>query len=163
MKAIVILAVILVILGAGIWGYIMRESMRDQGCWVACAYGNDEDSNIEMHVMIEMGMVVRDRPRLDDKGEPLWNEWISDHFDLRDASDEAVPFTRIGWSSLIDDEKSFAVPEFYAKYTLQKGSKYTFDFVPSVRVEKQRHYRYCFTAPGEPKKMHREVFEFVRK
>lgn len=143
MKTVVIAAVILVFIGAAVWWFIMHETMRDQGQWIGTAFGNAADSTIEMHALVDMGMVTRDRPRVDARGEPLWNDWIADHWDLRDASGNAVGFTRIGWSTLIDDDKTIAVPEFYVKYTLQKGGQYTFDFTPSVRVEKKRAYRWC--------------------
>jgi hypothetical protein len=96
MKAVVVLGVILVVLGAGIWWFVMHESMKDMGYWIAAAYGNEDDPNIEMHVLVDLPMVTKDRPDLDARGEPLWNEWVQSHFELRDAAGAVVPGERIG-------------------------------------------------------------------
>jgi hypothetical protein len=161
MRGIVILGVILMVLGAGVWWFFMHETMKDPGNWVGLAFGNPEESSIEMHLPVELMTVTRDRPRVNDRGDPLWDEWISQHFDLRDASGESVPFAQAGWSPLISEAKNKVVAEFYVKCTLQKGAKYTIDFIPRARTQPKNRYRYVFTAPSEPQDMKRMLFEPV--
>jgi len=163
MKSVVILAVILVVLGAGVWWFVMRETMKDQGCWIPAACGNDAESTIEMHVLVDITMVTKDGPDLDPNAQPLWDKWVAEHFDLCDSSGANVPGTRIGWSPLVNDDKTLAVPEFYIKYTLEKGGQYTLDYIPFVKVEKPNRYRRSFAAPNEPHKMQRDVFSIVKE
>jgi hypothetical protein len=161
MKGVIILGVILVVLGAGIWWFIMHETMKDPGDWVGLAFGNPTESAIEMHLPVELMTVTKDYPRVNERGDPLWEEWISQHYNLQDASGESVAFSRIGWSPLISEDKTKVVPEFYVKCTLQKGAKYTFDVIPHGRTQQKFRYRHVFTAPSEPQDMQRVLFDPV--
>ncbi len=62
MKSLVILgAVVMVIFGIGAW-WLMSETMSDQGVWIAYAFGEPRDGKMEMQVVVDMGMVMKERP-----------------------------------------------------------------------------------------------------
>jgi hypothetical protein len=82
---------------------------------------------------------------------------------MREASGESVTATRLGWSTLISDDKAKAVPEFYMKFVLKKGQQYTLDYTPRVQKDPNVKYRYSFAAPSGPQEMTRATFALIKK
>jgi hypothetical protein len=123
------------------------------------AMGNPQDKTIDVVMSVELGMTVREPPKLDDRNEPKWDEWVGDHFNLRGPDGKVQPFTREAHTMLVDERKAKHLPEFYIQYVLQKGEGYTLDYVPSPG--KKGRYRHTFTAPGEAQEPQRVLFTAV--
>ncbi len=103
-----------------------------------------------------MGMTLRERPKLTEKGDPHWVEWVEEHWKIMDESGESLPIQRMGHSMLITDDEAKSVPEFYIKARLVCGKPYTIEYKPK-RAE-ERCYRYIVTAPAEQQKVTRTQF-----
>jgi len=161
-KGIIILGCIIIVVGGAIYWFIMREGMGDQSVWVPYAFGNVEDSTIEMHVLVDLGMIRREGT-VAKKGMKYEEGWTTLHWDMQDPSGESVPFSIIAWSPLIDNDKCMAVPEFFIKYPLKKGEQYTLTYTPRVKKKPNVKYRLAFTAPSEPQKMRRDQFGLVKQ
>jgi hypothetical protein len=160
-KRIVILGIIILVVAGTTQWFIMRASMGDQGVWVPYAFGNAEESIIEMHVLVDIGMMRREEAA-DKSAKKYEDGWTMLHWDLQNASGEAVPFSVLAWSPLIDNDKCKAVPEFFIKYTLKKGEKYTLTYTPRVKKQPKVKYRFALTAPSEPHAMQRVLFDLVK-
>ncbi len=156
MKGLIILFVVGVA-ACGVIVWLTQWGMSDPGIGVALAFGNPDEGTIEMHVAIDMGMPRRERPRANIKGTLLWDEWVADHFDLRDGNGQPVEITRIGYSMLIPEQKVGGAPEFYLKAVLQGGVSYTFDYI--ARKADAHLYRRTFVAPADTQQMKRWNFE----
>lgn len=143
MRGLIGLAIIGVLACLGMW-WVMSEFYKDQGVPVALAMGNPKDGTVEFHAVVAMGMSSTERPRMTLKGGLLWDEWVDEHFDLRDASGERVPLRFRISSGLIPDHKTGGTPEGYVIGRVKSGVQHDFDYIPR-RNESQR-YRYTFTA-----------------
>lgn len=152
-RALIGLAVIAVV---GFW-FTTRAMTKEGGRSVLVAFGNVVEDTIEIHTGVEMGMVRREGPRLDRQANPLWEEWVQEHWKVRDATGAELPIERIGQTLLIDVNKVPGAPEFFLKIKLQRGKQYTFDYIPA-RAE-SKCYRWTFTAPDSQKPMHRPTWE----
>ena len=151
---------LLAAMAAGLLWWILAQPGKDQGMGLAMAYGNvKDDGSIEVVTAIDMPMTIRDGPRLDERGNQMWPEWVTDHFSLRDASDTPVELTRIGHSPLVDERYVGGAPDFYLQAMLRIGAKYTFDYRPKLSGAKV--YRLVFTAPAEKQRVARPTFELV--
>ena len=91
-----------------------------------------------------MMMPRKESPKLG-PGGLKWDEWVSDHFTLADASGNRVPLRRSNFSRLIG-EPTAGTPEFFLIGVVKPGTRYTLDYLP-VRSE-FTFYRYAFTAPS---------------
>lgn len=156
MKSLVILALIVIALFAAVSWWLMHETMSDQGTWVAFAFGNESADEIEVHIPVDMGMTMRERPKFTDKGDLHWEEWVAEHWQIMDEAGEPLPIQRMGHSLIISDEKARSNPEFYIKAKLKTGKQYTIEYKPK-RAEKLR-YRHTLTAPAEAQKVTRLQF-----
>ena len=155
MKGVIILAVLLAMVGAGLYCGVMKEAMSDQGIWLLTAIGNLNEKNVEMVVSVELGATVRARPKVDSQMNPLWDEWIAEHYELTDDAGKVQPFTRIAHSLLVDERKVKTLSEFYVRYVLEKGRGYSLEYKP--KRDKKGHYRHTFTAPSDttpPERVH---------
>lgn len=143
MKGIVILAVVLGLIGAGIWMAVVKTSMSDQGQIFLVVIGNSSDKGIEFDVSVELGMAHMANPPLDERGEPDWDKWINSRFEMKDAAGNRAPHARVAHTMLIDENKVKHIPEFYVQYQLQQGKDYMLDYIPA---SSDVRYRYKFNA-----------------
>ena len=163
MKPRVIVSVILI--GACCFGgwYLYRQATEDPGLPISLAFGNLNEGEVELHVVVSIGMVATEglRALVLSDGAPsrqTWDEWIAEHFDLHDDSGQRVQLRRDGHSSLISDQQAHN-PEFYLVGKLLVGVNYTFDYIP--RRDWNIHHRQRFTAPAEDRPFQRLYFETV--
>lgn len=156
MKGVVGLAV-LVGVGAGGWWAFKGVVTHDTHA-IPIAFGFPDDRTIEMQAIASMGMTVTEGPKADPKtGKPKWEEWVEEHFELRDAGGARVKLSLVSHSDLIPKHKVLGTPEGYLVGRLEKGTSYTFDYIPK-RAEAKR-YRHAFTAPAADKEVERVAFE----
>ncbi len=139
--------------------FLSREAMRDQGRPIAVAWGAPTPTTLEMQIGVAPLVVLNDPPEVNEKGVQRWNEWVPNHYQLREENGPDVPLRKIGTSALMLGEKAAGVPEFVLCADLKKGGKHVCDFIPVVAEGKR--YRYSFVVPNEPPKVGRELFELV--
>src|ERR1043166_6008086 len=160
MKGVVILAVVIALVGASFWGVVMHESMKDSGVWILVATGKQKGMPAAMDVSVELQMAMRTKVNSDKNGNPLWEDWVAQHFELRDAEGKVLPGTRIAHSQLVNEEKTINLPEFYVHYTVEGGKDYTLDYKP--RLDKPVHYRHEFRALSDNPTVERLQFDAVK-
>lgn len=160
MKKVVGLVVFFAICG-GIWFWGAREISKDPGIPVFLAFGKAKDGTMDLIWVVDMAMPRREGPKIDAKGNQLWDLWVPDHFKVYDESGTHLELERAGGSQLFNETKIPGAPEFYLRAKVQAGKKYTFDYVPQVTEAKI--YRHTFVAPGEQQTMERTMFALVEK
>ena len=150
------------LVGVGLVYWVASWSTSDPGIAIAHAFGNPAEDTIELHVAVYMGPRT-EPPRIDpDLSDlQLWQEWLDEHYQLRDDAGTTVEIERIGHSLLMPAHKVGGAPEFFLKAGLRQGTEYTFDFTPR-RAEPNR-YRYTFIAPAEGEGIKRKTFEPVEE
>lgn len=157
MKALGGLVAMGIIACVGGW-FVMGKMNADQGYTFANAFGNKDGETIEMHLAIPIAMP--EGPKLDERGNPLWDEWVADHFNLTSDSGDKLEIERLAHSLIIPEHKIGGSPEFYLKPKLHVGTKYTFDFIPYSTGKKK--YRMEFTAPAAQTELKRDNFNLVK-
>ena len=149
--------------GLGLIAFFWMSSVMtgDQGIGITLAYGNIQGDLIEVNAAVDMGITRREGPRIDPNRseQELWEEWLTEHFDLRDDSGARVELKRVGQSLLMDVMKMPGAPDFFLTAKLRTRVQYSFDYIPR-RAESAR-YRYTFVAPAEKTGMKRRTFELV--
>ena len=142
--------------GVGFW-WLQSKMTEKLGFMVGYAMGDPGEETIQMHVIVSMPMVnTEGRRRTKDGRLTTWEEWIEEHFDLRDDAGRKVPLAREAWSSLISQQQA-SNPEFFMRAELRKGVNYIFDYIP-IRDDWFR-YRHNFTAPADSQPLVRATFE----
>jgi hypothetical protein len=144
MKGLIILTLVVILVGAGIWVGVIRSTMSDQGTIFLVVMGNPNEKTVEFDVCVELGMAHMANPRLDERNEPKWDEWIDEHFEMKDPAGNKAPHIRVAHTMLVDENKVKHLPEFYVQYQIENGKDYTLDFIGGR--EGNVHYRYKFTA-----------------
>ncbi len=159
-QMLIIGGVILVLCGIGfVW--LDHEWHKDHGVVIGMAAGNPQEGELELHIVVSMGMVTADIvPAGGRGGALLWDQWISDHFSLRDAAGKNVTFAREGHSTLISDQKAFN-PEFFLRARVKAGQTYTLDYTPVAG--EPRRCRNTFTVPPEGLPFQRAQFDPVKR
>lgn len=156
MRALVGLVLVLAA-GAGAWWAVQSVTGHDTFA-VPIAFGFTDAETIEMQAVASMGMTVTEPPRVEPvTGKVLWEEWIEEHFEVRDAGGNRVKLALRSSSDMIPKHKIVGTPEGYLTGRLQKGAAYTFDYIPK-RLESKR-YRYAFTAPDAEWEVERISFK----
>lgn len=160
MKQLVIISAVILIVCGIAYAWMQHEWSKDQGHLIGIAAGNPQGDELELHIVVSMAIVHADvLPTGGRGGAILWNQWITDHFELRDSAGKDVTFVRDGHSTLISDQQAFN-PEFFLRARVRGGQTYTFDYIP-VKSE-GRHYRRVFTIPAEGLPFQRAQFDPVR-
>ncbi len=159
MKSLAILAAILIIIFGAVAFWAMNESASDQGHWIAFAFGGEETGTIEMHLAIDMGMGLRDPPKLSPKCDPLWDLWVAEHFIMSDEAGNTLEASRASSSPYISAEECKGAAEWFIAYELNAGASYTLDFKP--RTTEAARYRHEFVAPVDAEKMVRSLFRLA--
>lgn len=113
------------------------------------AYGAPNSAGVEMQFAVSMFLPKNDPPRLE-HGVILWNEWMNEHFQLRDSSGAAAQLQRLGFSTMLTDRQTGGAPEFWVKAILKPGGTYEFDFTPILPGPKYRHTLTVPTTKVEP-------------
>ncbi len=130
----------------GMWWGASKVTTQDSFL-VSLAFGFPKDDEIEMHVVISMGMTALEAPRLDPlKGKVNWEGWVTDHFELRDPAGEVVQLFYKSGSDVIPGNKIRGAAEGYLFARVKKGVEYTLDYTPK-RAE-STHFTHTFTAPS---------------
>ncbi|HQL55087.1 MAG: hypothetical protein KA383_17630 [Phycisphaerae bacterium] len=163
MKQMFVGGAVLVLLVGGLVAYGVRHLRAQfsgaEGFPVGFALGNAGSNSIELHVAVTHDMVKADPPTITPNGVLLWNEWVPQHFELRDAAGQSVRLNRAGTSVVINERKAFN-PEFYLVARLTPGTTYSLDYIPYVG-ENKRH-RHTFTATAAEQPFQRLIFETIR-
>ena len=135
---------------------LSREVVRDQGRLLPIAFGVSRDGAMQMHLGVPALVPVADPPELNARRTPQWNQWIKEHFQLRDELGTGLRLRKKGTSGLMVGGTAAGDPPFVVWAELTKGGKYTCDYVPIVGDG--RRYRYSFVVPREPGKVKRRRF-----
>ena len=113
------------------------------------AYGTANTAGVEMQFAVSMFLPKKDPPRLE-HGVVLWDEWMNEHFQLRDSTGTAVKLQKLGFSTMLTDRQTGGAPEFWVKAILKPGATYEFDFIPILPGPKYRHSLSVPIAKVEP-------------
>lgn len=113
------------------------------------AFGAPNAAGTEMQFAVNMFLPKNDPPRLE-HGVVLWNEWMNEHFQLRDSTGAAVQLQRLGFSTMLSDQQAGGTPEFWVKTFVKPGATYEFDFTPVLPGPKYRHTLTVPTAKVDP-------------
>ncbi len=159
MKGLITLGVIGLIAAIGSM-LVVKKMNEDPGQMVAVAFGNPADGQVEIHTVVLMGMVAAEPVRVDAiSGFPYWDEWLEQHWDLRDGKGNRVSLERASNSSVINHREAGNAFEFFLVGRVPQGDACTFEYIP--RKREKRRYRYSFTAPSSQVAMKRHTFELV--
>lgn len=157
MKGLITLGVIGLIAAIGSM-LVVKKMNEDPGQMLAVAFGNPADGQVEIHTVVLMGMVAADPVRTDPiSGYPYWDEWLEQHWDLRDADGDRIPLERSNHSAFINLKEAGGGFEFFLVGKVPQGDVCTFDYIP--RKNEKRRYRHNFTAPSGDQKLKRYTFE----
>jgi hypothetical protein len=157
----ILLALALAFGGVGIW-YMGHQMSEDPGEFIAFAFGNPKEDSIDMEILVTVAMPRREWARVDKvTGAVYWQEWVDEHFDIRDDNDEKVQLMRSNHSRFISAAEARTTPEFYLRGTLKPNTHYTFDYIP-YRIGTLK-YRYDFVAPAKEQPTERRVFELLEE
>jgi hypothetical protein len=149
------------VVGLGLWWWVAREMGKEGDMPIAVVFGDLKGESIEINLAVEMGMENREGPRVDAANRVLWDEWVVEHFKIRDDAGGEAELSRVAQSALMDITKLPGAPEFCLKGRLTCGKQYTFDYIPH-RAE-TKCYRWKFAAPSGPQKMQRAPFTPTEK
>lgn len=139
-------ALLFVVVAVGIGWFLMQKVTSEDTFQVKTAFGIPNEGTIELNVVATMGMTAKEAPRVDEKLQPKWDEWVQEHFFLTDAAGNSVPIGMRFSSDVIKPAQVMGTPEGYLVAKLKQGTAYQFDYKPK-RAEAKR-YRYSFTAPN---------------
>lgn len=143
------LLVVGLVLGGGVLlGWYGLNSVTTQDSFlVSIAFGFPKDGDIELHGVVSMGMSAQEPPRVDVKTlKPNWDEWVDQHFELRDAANQSVKVYFRTSTDVIPTNKIKGTAEGYFSAKLKQNTAYTLDYIPK-RAEPTR-FRHAFTAPA---------------
>ncbi len=152
------LIALLVVAGLAVGGwYIYSRSNEDPGFALGMAIGNARNGEAEMHLVVELGMVrvegLKPHPA---GGFETWDEWVIDHFKLRDSSGKDVQLRKTGWSDVIGQAPA-SNPEFYLVGKVKVGGIYTLTYIP--RREGLVKHTHSFTITEAGQKFQRVFFK----
>lgn len=123
------------------------------------AFGNVAGGQVEMNLVV--GIVLANVIRAKEGGQAKTREqWIADHFVLKDSSGQPVKLTWQNNSALIkpvDVGPMVGTEECFLAGKLKPGESYTFEYIESPN----RTCRYQFTAPAKAQKVKMYRFEPV--
>ena len=137
--------------------YTIKVLNEDPGYMVGYAFGGADSSTIDMHIVVPLAAPMIDAPPLGADFEPDWATWITDHYDVRDPSGNAVSFRRNINSTVIrESDVKGGLPDSYLIGELQQGTTYTFKYTPIVGEPAK--YIYEFIAPSANEKFSRKTF-----
>src|ERR1043166_3575242 len=71
-------------------------SGKDNGVSIGLGFGKVPSGAYEMHVRIEFAMTRTEGPEMSKNNNPMWEEWIDEHFKLVDANGAAIALHQIG-------------------------------------------------------------------
>ena len=115
------------------------------------AYSEEGKDKILVHLAVTMGMYRKDPPRFSPTGRPLVREWVDEHFQIYDDSENRLHIEKWGSDSLIDSSRAAVAPELYLVATLDKGKDYVFEYVPDIsKPEKYRRELVTAVLPCPP-------------
>lgn len=137
-----------VVLIGGMFFYFSANASKDVPT-LPIAYAAPNTAGVEMQFAVSMFLPKKDPPRLE-HNVVLWDEWINEHFQLRDSSGTPVKLQRLGFSTMLTDRQTGGAPEFWVKTILKPGATYEFDFIPILPGPKYRHLLTVPTGKVEP-------------
>lgn len=134
------------ILGSMAVAILMGVKMMnaDSGELVGIAIAPPSNGTVQLQVLTPMLMTKLDGPRLTGSGEVDWDGWIASHYDLRDAQNNKLTLTRLGFTTPQIREAQAGTAEFILGATLTQGQPYTLEVTPIVGEPKK--YIHRFTA-----------------
>lgn len=157
MKSIIGLVIFLALCCLAVGLFFGYHTTKDPGHQLAMAFSATPSGELQIQCGIGPGLTMRDPPERNSRGAPLWSEWVAEHFHLRDAEGNELPFQRMGTSGLFLDDRAAGAPEFVIHTDVKKGKQYTFDYI-EVRGE-DKVYRCTLTVPDGPEKVRRFQFD----
>jgi hypothetical protein len=162
MKALLVLLGLALIFAGFVTWYSSRKLEQVPDEYLAMAFGEPTNDRIQMDVAVSIGMARRDPPQPDPTKGPInWDQWVTEHFSLRDASGAELSFTRGSMSRLMTDQEVGGSPEFFLSCKLVPNKQYTFIYRPYLTYVET--FRYEFTAPAAEVPMERARFRLVEK
>ncbi len=163
MKAVYIIAILLILGGLGYWVAFKSGDTESAAVDIPLAFGKPSGGQVDMHVVIGVTLanITRARDSMSGKDKD-WNGWIKDHCVLKDSAGKPVSFTRQSSSNVIKPHEAaqmVGTEEFFMVARLKVGQTYTFDYIGDLATGKT--YRCQFTAPSAAQKVQLHRFEPV--
>ncbi len=138
--------------------YMIQVMNEDPGYLVGTAFGRADGTTIEIHIVVPLAAPMIDAPPLNADYKPDWPTWIADHYDVQDASGNAVSFRRNINSTVIkESDVKGGLPDSYLIGKLQQGTSYTFKYIPILGEPEK--YLYEFVAPSANESFSRKRFD----
>jgi len=141
-----------------IWYAIGSKMSEDAGEAVPIAFAAPSKDVVMVEIAVSMFSYKNDGPRQINGRFQTKDEWVKDHFELKDASGNAVPLRRAEFAKALPSNVA-GTPEFYLQADLKPGGSYAFDFIPYV--DAGQRYRHQFTAPTDKFEADRVLFKPV--
>ena len=151
---------LLMVVGAMVLTAAGCKSETDDQFPVAVALGAPPAGGFEGDIGVDMGLGGMGGAKLRNKGNPLWDDWVKDHFKLVDSKSKEIKLTRANNSRLMPINKIAGTFEFFLTAPVQKGSEYEVVYHP--RLGEKLKNRYPFKAQG-PTDRQRMWFDPVGK
>lgn len=141
--------------------YMMMASTAGSGgagISIPVAFGNPANGEIDMDIVVGVVMAASDRNPQPADGKFTWEKWIASHFKLEGPSGP-MPLKRVNNSAVIREKDFRGTQEFFMTTKLKIGQSYHLDHIP--KAGELKRYRYTFTAPALPEKVHNVTFELL--
>jgi len=150
MKGLVTLAVIGVIVGFGFYALSGYTLAADHGEFVAFVCGSIAGGPLKIQIVVEGPMVRHDPPRSHPETlQPLWPEWIDEHFTLTTKAGEPVPLKRQHHGNLMPSGKA-GTPDSYLEGVWPAVGGYVVEFVPKLSEGKRYRAEFAVQEDGRP-------------
>ncbi|MEM7626882.1 MAG: hypothetical protein AAF333_14910 [Planctomycetota bacterium] len=131
----------------------------DSGRLYGFAVGEpDANNECELQLIVSITDKFQDPPQPkfnSTSTTPDWDTWLTQHYNLTDASGNRVDFRKGGFRSKDISEMQFGSGEFIALAKLEAGKTYTLEITPVVGQPE----KYIHTIEGAAKEFRRTTFE----
>lgn len=152
----------LVLVAAGLAGwYAFSKATDDHGMLIGLAFGVPDDESIEMHAIIPLRMTDVEGPRVNLRGEVLWQEWVESHFAMYDDAGTSLPLKFRTSTDIIPALDLRGAPQGFVVAHIRQGVNHTFEHRP--RMSEPKRYRYSFIAPDGEEPLTRPNFDPVEQ
>ena len=157
MKALAIVAVIIILAVGGLYWYGNVYVAKDHGHLIAYACGNPYETSLDINAAVSIPMMDLDPPKLQPDGTfQTKNEWVADHLELRSDDGVVITLAERDSSDLIP-KGQVGTPAFYLLGMIEQNTTYTFDYYPKGRA-RSKPYRHTFTTTDTGKPFERARF-----
>ncbi len=129
--------------------FIFMSMAPDESKQMALMFGNSTDDEVEIHVELTMSMAGMDVfPYMTVEGSTDWKAWAKDHYVVTDKAGNQIEFSKNMNSNLQPKkDKMRGYHDSFLIGKLQKGTEYSFKYIPVVGEPEE--FLYEFTSPAD--------------